>query len=305
MKTTMKKGTLTALSLAIFALVGIALLNRSNEPPPVSTASPPPRTAAVAPPLPLASDGATAPATQQAQLQVPEHKQPASKAQQFAQLVSTGQPADAYRATGLLYECRLARKYEKDLKSSRPGDLGESMAYQLKHGEDPAAWRERACGDLTDQQQSQMIVLLEKAAAAGVPSAALSLMREGPFGDWSALHTRPDDPLVLEWRKRMFSLIELAASKGDFSAMSTLADQYATGQGVGVIEGGTNAARALEYATAMHLLYESRRGKEMLGKAQQLAKLTARLKPEEAAKAREAGERLFAAAEPTAPRTIR
>lgn len=305
MKTLMKKGPLTALSLAMLALVGIALLKWSNEPPPVATASPPPRTTAVAPSLSRAPVGT--PAAQQSQLltQVPAHEQPASKALQFAQLVSTGQPADAYRATGLLYECRLARKNEKDVQNSRPGDRGQSMTYQLKHGEDPAAWRLRACGDLTDQQQSQNLVLLEQAAAAGVPNAALSLMREGPFGDWSALHTRPDDPLVLDWRKRMFSLIELAASKGDFSAMSTLADQYATGQGVGVIEGGTNAARALEYATAMHLLYESRRGKEMLGKAQQLAKLTTRLKPEEAVKAREAGERLFAAAEPTAPRTIR
>lgn len=190
------------------------------------------------------------------------------------------------------------------MQNIRPGDPNETMTSPLRNGLEPAEWRLRACGDLTDQMHSQNLALLERAAAAGFPNAALSLMSEGPFGDWSALHTRPDDPQVLDWRKRMFSLIELAASKGDFTAMSTLADQYATGQGVGMIEGGTNAARALEYATAMHLLYESRRGKEMLGKAQQLAKLAALLKPEEASKAREAGERLFTSAEPTAPRTI-
>ena len=66
------------------------------------------------------------------------------------------------------------------MQNSRPGDRDETMTNRLRNGLDPAAWRVCACDDLTDQQQSQILVLLERAAAAGVPPAGNSLVPSIP-----------------------------------------------------------------------------------------------------------------------------
>lgn len=53
---------------------------------------------------------------------------------------------------------------------------------------------------------------------------------------------------MLEWRKHIVSLLQLAAEKGDVNAMGSLSNMYASG--TGVIE-GRDPVKALQYQTAM------------------------------------------------------
>jgi hypothetical protein len=68
------------------------------------------------------------------------------------------------------------------------------------------------------------------AAKAGVPGAAVSFAREGPFGDRSALKTRPNDPLVQEWRAQAVAqMISAAESGSELSVIQYVAVESSIG----------------------------------------------------------------------------
>jgi hypothetical protein len=69
----------------------------------------------------------------------------------------------------------------------------------------------------------ERLSLLERAVAGHVRGSAASLMVEGPFGDPSALETRPDDPLAVEWEARVKEALIAQAARGDETAMGSLA----------------------------------------------------------------------------------
>lgn len=198
-----------------------------------------------------------------------------SRWEKVQELVATGRAEDAFRAYGLLAECRWAREELGRARGLRRTELDEVTRLRLDSGELARA-SEAACGDLTDSHIGQRIAYLEKAASAGVPMAAVRLAAEGPWGDETALRTRPNDPLVLEWRLRVDELIRASARKGDLMALSSLSTQYGTG--VGII-GEFDPVKALIYATAFHAVYEAKEGRPSLGKDREISRLAELVSP--------------------------
>jgi hypothetical protein len=63
---------------------------------------------------------------------------------------------------------------------------------------------------------------LERAARAGVDGALAELVEEGPFGDPTALTTRPGDPLVKEWKERINGMLNEQAEQGYWASLYQL-----------------------------------------------------------------------------------
>lgn len=75
------------------------------------------------------------------------------------------------------------------------------------------------CGAMTERERLARLDHLALAVKAGVPGAAWAWAAEGPFGDPSALKTRPDDPLVKEWKAAASAQVTKAAEAGDTLAL--------------------------------------------------------------------------------------
>jgi hypothetical protein len=132
-------------------------------------------------------------------------------AQRVDRLAASGDPHDAYRAWWLLHACvefgRTGRLPGRD--GADPS--GESIA-------DPAT----ACATVNERMKMARIDHLERAARAGVDGALAELVEEGPFGDPTALATRPDDPLVKEWKTRINGMLNEQAEQGYWASLYQL-----------------------------------------------------------------------------------
>ena len=106
-------------------------------------------------------------------------------AQRIERLVASGDPRDAYRAWWLLHAC---------VVFGRTGHLPERDGTEPDTIADPA----HACATVNERMKMARIDYLERAARAGVDGALAELVEEGPFGDPTALTTRPDDPLMVK-----------------------------------------------------------------------------------------------------------
>ncbi|MCS0582230.1 hypothetical protein NX784_11560 [Massilia pinisoli] len=130
-------------------------------------------------------------------------------AQRIDRLAASGDARDAYRAWWLLHACvvfeRTGRQPERD------GNEPDTLA-------DPA----HACATLNERTKMARIDHLERAARAGVDGALAELVEEGPFGDPTALMTRPDDPLVKEWKARVNGMLSAQAEDGYWSSLYQL-----------------------------------------------------------------------------------
>ena len=84
------------------------------------------------------------------------------------------------------------------------------------------------CATLPPYQRNARLANLKIAVDAGVPGASRAFLAEGPFGDRdNALKSRPDDPLVVEWKAAVVGYLTRDARKGDVTAMSSLSYLYA------------------------------------------------------------------------------
>jgi hypothetical protein len=226
---------------------------------------------------------------------------PAASNETRAQVVSTGlsakvkalaassEPRDAFTAFHILSQCKLARDEERQYQLTKQSERDPERAWLVQAGVVGAKAIEKACGDLDESDFRDRIVLVERAAEAGVPMAAIRLANEGPWGDESALHTRWDDPVVQEWRQKVIRLTHLAARKGDVASLSSLQAQYEDGAGL-IAE--KNPELALQFAVAKHMVYEAQTGRKMIGAKRELEDMTAALTADAAARARSAGELL-------------
>lgn len=78
------------------------------------------------------------------------------------------------------------------------------------------------CAGMTERVRLSRHEFLKRAYDGGERLAILSIAREGPFGDPSALQTRPDDPLVVQWKAWVRSEIVAQAEDGSFPAIGWL-----------------------------------------------------------------------------------
>jgi hypothetical protein len=134
-------------------------------------------------------------------------------AARIARLAASQAPLDAYRAWWLLHACTEFRKSGilPDAQTADEAGIREPIA-------DPAAF----CAGMTERMKMARVDYLERAARGGIDAALAALVEEGPFGDPSALRTRPGDPLVKEWKERVNGLLGGQAEQGYWSSLYVL-----------------------------------------------------------------------------------
>lgn len=139
-------------------------------------------------------------------------------AQQLARLAASGSPDDAYAAYNLLDDCIVFQKEGR--LPALEFDRGSEMTADEKSAQ------QHLCADLTERQKSARLDFLALAAKGGVAGASTRFFYEGPFGDRSALRSRPDDPLVLAWKQQAVAQLTAQAEQADLSSLSTLMMAY-------------------------------------------------------------------------------
>lgn len=130
-----------------------------------------------------------------------------------ADLLASHDPHDAYAAYMLVSSCAsFNRRHDLEMHDNK---LGAKRALSADERRDMT----RMCGAMTERERLARLDYLATAVKAGVPGAAWMHAVEGPFGDPSALTTRPDDPLVREWKATAASQLDTAAEAGDTTAL--------------------------------------------------------------------------------------
>lgn len=159
---------------------------------------------------------------------------------QVERLLATHDPHDALSAYWLTANCA---RFNADGDRLMPGF--RTMTDEEKRHD------ARFCAGMTERERQSRLDYLAVAVKAGIPGAAVAFLDEGPFGDRSALKTRPDDPLVKEWKENVRAAMTQAAESGmDKGAMFRWAFDHSIGSDV--VE--ENPALAYRYALALGLV---------------------------------------------------
>lgn len=159
---------------------------------------------------------------------VPEHE---PLARQVERLMATGDPEQAFRAYRLVQDCAEFNLLqdrvifdEAELRNWKGGSLPGYRGMTEEEKQQASA----LCSPMTERERQSRLDYLAIAAQAGVWGAAVAFAGEGPFGDPTALRTRPQDPLVVEWKARAIEQLTRSAESGaDVGAIAYLAHAYA------------------------------------------------------------------------------
>ena len=176
-----------------------------------------------------------------------------SLTEQVDRLIATRAPADAFAAYQLLANCESFNRdgdriiFDIQVASSGKGDTMPGMR-GLTAGE--KARDARLCRGMTERMRQSRLDYLATAAQAGVPGAAIAMATEGPFGDRTALTTRPNDPLVQQWKTSVHAQLTRAADNGDLGVLHYLAGMQTSGDAPLM----SNAAEAYRYGLALGLI---------------------------------------------------
>lgn len=184
-------------------------------------------------------------------------------AEQVDRLVASGHPQAAFDAYRLLSNCstfnRDGDRLMFDLQDVRRADGGLPGFRSMTDAE--KAHDARLCAGMTERMRVSRVDYLAIAARAGVMGAAIQMAIEGPFGDLTALQTRPDDPLVQAWKQEVQALLEQAADDADIDALEYISFRQQNGDAVF----DRNPALAYRYGVARGLIY-----RDMMGPADTL-----------------------------------
>lgn len=210
-------------------------------------------------------------------------------ASQIDSLVATGDPKDAMQAYWLVHTC-----VQFAAKGDAPIDDGDS----------PRGWRDRTaaekqalarlCGGMTERIRQDSYAHLATAAKAGVDGADLEFLSAGPFGDPSALESRPDDPLVLAWKKQALEQLREQAALGKMSSIMFLLSEYIQGDRIVA----KDPVASLPYVIAVKADFDelSRRAKEPFANPitdDYLREIEKGMTPQQVAAAEQAGMEMF------------
>jgi hypothetical protein len=183
-------------------------------------------------------------------------------AQQIEQLVATHDPEDEYKAYTLISDCAIFNREHDRLifdidevnKHHSPLPYRAMTASEKQHGA-------QVCTGMTERMRTSRLDYLAAAAKAGVIGAAVREADEGPFGDRTALTTRPDDPLVQQWKAEVRDELSTQAESGDLIALNFLWVRRLTGDELV----DQDPALAYRYALAQWLIFKDIDGPESLG----------------------------------------
>jgi hypothetical protein len=137
-------------------------------------------------------------------------------------LAGTDRPVLALAAFQIIESCIQFQRYEAhtfDDKKHKQRELTD------------AERREKAsyCQHMTETMKRDRLAYLDKAVKGGATGAAMAFVDAGPFGE-----TRPDDPLVKEWKKQAADYLVQGAHGGDLTAMLCLSKEAELMESVGI-----------------------------------------------------------------------
>ncbi|MEI8324222.1 MAG: hypothetical protein WCH44_02480 [Betaproteobacteria bacterium] len=142
----------------------------------------------------------------------------------------TGNPNDAMRAYQIVASCLTAESTLRTMAllplSSRREIYGDNYKKFAQQAEDDI---QISCGEIDSQLLQRRFENLAVAAKAGVTGAAVAVLLEGPFGDPTASESRPDDPLVKNWKNQTLELLLSSAKAGELSNFEILSNIYQNG----------------------------------------------------------------------------
>ncbi len=170
-------------------------------------------------------------------------------ASQIDQLIATGKPADAFAAYGLVADCLYFQKWGTLPFIGFPGPIRDMT-------EEEAQAQSTLCEGMTERIKTSRLEHLKIAAEAGVMGADSAFLNQGPFGDPSALLSRPDDPLVQAWKQQAIAYLTTQANNADQGSLTTLFYEYSVGSDVVA----KNPTLALTYALALRKLNDQTEG---------------------------------------------
>jgi hypothetical protein len=159
--------------------------------------------------------------------------------QQIDSLIASGKPEDAFKAYILVNNCLMFAEWGEIPFFHFP-DKREMTAQEKQE-------QAELCSGMTQRIKMNRLHHLTIAARARVPGADGAFLEEGPFGDPSALVSRPDDPLVKEWKQTAIELLTAQARNADWGSAAILLQQYSAGSAV--VE--KNPTLALTYLLAL------------------------------------------------------
>lgn len=178
---------------------------------------------------------------------------------QVDRLLATHDPADALNAFYLVTDCvtfntahdRLVYD-EEELKHWK----GDTLPGWRGMNADEKRQATQRCGALTAREGERRFAYLAIAMQAGVPGAVIAFVNAGPFGDPSALQTRPDDPLVRAWKTQATHQLTLSAESGDLDTLGYLSSENMGGPDLRAKDWAT----IYRYRLAQGLIYADRFG---------------------------------------------
>jgi hypothetical protein len=142
--------------------------------------------------------------------------------------------------------------------------------------------QKKRCASITDVMRRSKYDYLSTAAYAGVLGVGSEWLRHGPSGDLDALRSRPNDPLVVEWKKQARALVMHDGDQGDINALQDLINGYAGKTPIFDADPSRELAYAMAYKEVVDQL---QLGMAIPGQPtdEQLAALAAKLSPEQVA----------------------
>jgi hypothetical protein len=241
MQPRLKQGLIGALVVAGIAAGGFAWQHRHGA---QST------TAARVTPGPRALQSASAPAPTRNRVvpvlpvSLPIDADAAPVSVQVERLLAAHDPQKTYAAYWLVKSCAaLNARHEFNIYDTR-------LRTERAMTSDEKRSLDKMCGGLTERERQSRLDYLAIAVKAGLSGAAWQFAAEGPFGDPTALQTRPDDPLVREWKASAATQLRQAADAGDPATLLVWSIQHLEGSDLA----DKNPALAYRYMIAFGLI---------------------------------------------------
>jgi hypothetical protein len=142
---------------------------------------------------------------------------------QIAQLVATHDPEDAYAAYWLIANCEtFNREHDRMIFDEEEVTQHRNMIPYRGMNDSEKQRDTKLCAGMSERTRVSRFDYLASAAKAGISGAVIQMAAEGPFGDRSALATRPDDPLVQEWKAKVLDQLAKEAEGGDLLTLNYL-----------------------------------------------------------------------------------
>ncbi|AKU20847.1 hypothetical protein [Massilia sp. NR 4-1] len=213
---------------------------------------------------------------------------------QLDRLVATHDPENSYEAYWLIANCdTFNRQHDRMIFDMEEVTQNRNLIPYRGMNDSEKRHDAKLCAGMTERMRLSRFDYLATAAKAGVSGAIIQVAEEGPFGDRTALTTRPDDPLVQEWKAKVLDQLAKEAESGDLLTLNYLWSHTVTGDALIA----KDPALTYRYAVAQGLIYRDLKGPAaneatMYAPEGQLMMSIVDLKPEQRMAERAAAQRI-------------